>query len=215
MTTNAAAAAGAIGAMLTVWLTNKKPDVSMTLNGVLAGLVAITAPCPWVSVSSALIIGALAGVIVILAASWIEKSRTDDPVGAVAVHGVCGAFGTLCVGLFSQGDAFGTAGPGMGLLFGGGVGQLLIQAIGVGAVFAWATVMGVVLFSIIKAVNGLRVTPEEEAEGLDIGEHGAAAYPNFATRDTVTADIGAPPGSVPAHIAVPQPAMGTLPPFGM
>ena len=192
VTTNAAAAAGGIMAMITVWLTSKKPDVGMTLNGVLGGLVAITAPCAWVTTTGALIIGACAGILVVLAANAIEKTKTDDPVSAVAVHGVCGAFGTLCVGLFASSawGAGGDAAPGLGLFYGGGVGQLLIQAIGVGAVFVWCMVTGIVLFTIIKAVNGLRVSAEEEVEGLDIHEHGGLAYPNFATADVIaTADM--------------------------
>lgn len=186
VTTNAAAAAGAVFAMITVWAITKKPDTSMTLNGVLGGLVAITAPCAWVSTVGALAIGAIAGVLVVVASFAIEKSKTDDPVGAIAVHGVCGAFGTLAVGLFSA-PAFGAGGdaaPGVGLFYGGGVGQLAVQAIGVGAVFVWCIVTGVVLFSIIKAVNGLRVSAEEEVEGLDIHEHGGTAYPNFGVTDT-------------------------------
>ena len=192
VTTNAAAAAGGVMAMITVWLTAKKPDVGMTLNGVLGGLVAITAPCAWVTTPGALAIGALAGVLVVLAANAIEKTKTDDPVSAVAVHGVCGAFGTLCVGLFASPLwAAGTdANPKVGLLYGGGFEQLAKQAAGVGAVFAWCIVTGLILFTIIKAVNGLRVSAEEEVEGLDIHEHGGLAYPNFATADVLaTADV--------------------------
>ena len=200
VTTNAAAAAGGVFAMITVWLLSKKPDVGMTLNGVLGGLVAITAPCAWVTTVGALAIGATAGVLVVLAANAIEKTKTDDPVSAVAVHGVCGAFGTLCVGLYSSPawGAGGDAAPGVGLFYGGGIGQLLIQAIGVGAVFVWCIVTGLVLFTIIKAVNGLRVSAEEEVEGLDIHEHGGLAYPNFATADVIaTADMNGSGHSVP------------------
>ena len=200
VTTNAAAAAGGVFAMMTVWLISKKPDVGMTLNGVLGGLVAITAPCAWVTTVGALAIGASAGVLVVLAANAIEKTKTDDPVSAVAVHGICGAFGTLCVGLYSAPSwgAGGDAAPGIGLFYGGGIGQLLIQAIGVGAVFVWCIVTGLILFTIIKAVNGLRVSPEEEVEGLDIHEHGGLAYPNFATADVIaTADMNGSGRSVP------------------
>ncbi len=175
-TTNMAAAGGAILAMMTSWFMFKKPDVSMSLNGALAGLVAITCACAWVSVPSAAAIGCIAGVLVVFSVLFFEKLRIDDPVGAVSVHGVCGAFGTLSLGIFSQGDAFGSAGPEKGLLFGGGMTQLINQAIGVFSVMAWCVVTGLVLFLAIKAVNGLRVSPEEEYAGLDIGEHGSEAY---------------------------------------
>lgn len=204
VTTNAAAATGGVFAMLTIWMLTKKPDTSMTLNGVLGGLVAITAPCAWVSTVGAIAIGAIAGVLVVVASLAIEKSKTDDPVGAVAVHGVCGAFGTLAVGLFSA-PAFGAGGdaaPGVGLFYGGGVGQLAIQAIGVGAVFAWCIVTGFILFSIIKAINGLRVSPEEEVEGLDVHEHGGVAYPNFTVSDTST--LGLKSAGLPASALRPQ-----------
>ena len=186
VTTNAAAVTGAVFAMLTVWAITKKPDTSMSFNGVLAGLVAITAPCAWVSTVGALAIGAIAGVLVVVASFAIEKTKTDDPVGAIAVHGICGAFGTLAVGLFAtpQYGADGSAGPLPGLFYGGGITQFLIQAIGVGAVFLWCIVTGFILFSLVKAINGLRVSAEEEVEGLDVHEHGGTAYPNFTVSDT-------------------------------
>ena len=192
VTTNAAAATGGIFAMLTIWMITKKPDTSMTLNGVLGGLVAITAPCAWVSAVGAICIGALAGILVVVASLAIEKTKTDDPVGAVAVHGICGAFGTLCVGLFAsaQYGASGDAAPLPGLFYGGGIEQLAKQAAGVGAVFAWCIVTGFILFSIIKAVNGLRVSAEEEVEGLDVHEHGGVAYPNFTVTDTNSLGMG-------------------------
>ena len=114
----------------------------------------------------------------------------------MAVHGVCGAFGTLSIGLFSKGG-FGDAGPAAGLFYGGGIGQLTIQAIGVGAMFLWCMVTGVILFGAIKVINGLRVTAEEEMEGLDIGEHGSSAYPYFPNSDT-----GAAPGTEMHHAPV-------------
>ena len=204
VTTNAAAATGGVFAMLTIWMLTKKPDTSMTLNGVLGGLVAITAPCAWVSVPGAIAIGAIAGVLVVFASLAIEKSKTDDPVGAVAVHGICGAFGTLAVGLFSSPayGANGDTGPAAGLFYGGGIGQLAIQAIGVGAVFVWCIVTGLILFSIIKAVNGLRTSAEEEVEGLDVHEHGGTAYPNFAVSDTNT--LGMKSAGLPASALRPQ-----------
>jgi Amt family ammonium transporter len=162
--------------MFTVWIMFGKPDGSMALNGVLAGLVGITAGCANVSPISAIIIGAIAGIIVVLSIEFIDKVlKIDDPVGAVSVHGVCGAFGTLAVGLFAQEEFGGAA----GLFFGGGFGVLKAQIIGVVAVFAWTVVSTGVLFFLIKSIVGLRVTREEEIRGLDIGEHGMEAYSGF------------------------------------
>lgn len=177
-TTNLAAAIGGIMAMVAAWALFKKPDVSMTLNGALAGLVAITAPCAFVSPLSAVIIGACAGVLVVLAVVFFDRIHLDDPVGAVSVHGVCGAFGTLALGLFAQ-DQFSPGTTGNGLLFGGGASLLFHQAIGVVAVFGFVGVCGVILFGLLKSTVGLRVSPQEELEGLDIGEHGMTAYPDF------------------------------------
>lgn len=171
VTTNLAAAGGAIAAMFTAWSMFRKPDASMTLNGALAGLVSITAGCDCVSPVGALLTGLVGGVVVVLAVTFIDRVlKVDDPVGAVSVHGVCGAWGTLAVGLFH------TSG---GLLYGGGVGQLAIQAVGVLTGFAWAFGTGLVLFAILKYTIGLRVSPEEELKGLDIGEHGMEAYGGF------------------------------------
>ena len=176
VTTNLAAAAGSIAAMFMVWIQFGKPDVSMTLNGALAGLVAITAGCANVSPGSAIIIGALAGILVVLAVEFIDKKlKIDDPVGAISVHGVCGAFGTLCVGLFAQ-TPYGDVN---GLFFGGGVKLLITQLIGVGSVFIWTFGMAFILFKTIQATIGLRVSKEEELRGLDIEEHGMEAYSGF------------------------------------
>lgn len=169
-TTNLAAAAGAITAMILAWLTLRKPDAGMALNGALAGLVGITASCDGVSNLGAIIIGAIAGILVVFSVFFFDKLRIDDPVGAISVHGICGAWGTLAVGLFNTES---------GLFYGGGFSQLGIQAIGVLAVFAWCMVTGFALFSLIKATAGLRVSEEEELAGLDYGEHGASAYPDF------------------------------------
>jgi len=177
-TTNLAAAIGAITAMLAAWALFKKPDVSMTLNGALAGLVGITAGCAFVSPLSSVIIGGIAGVIVVLAVVFFDRVHLDDPVGAVSVHGVCGSFGTLALGLFAQ-DKFSPGTTGNGLLFGGGAKLLLSQAIGVGSVFLFVGICAVVLFGLLKVTVGLRVKPEEELEGLDVGEHGMPAYPDF------------------------------------
>jgi Amt family ammonium transporter len=171
VTTNLAAAAAAITAMVTSWYMFKKPDASMSLNGALAGLVAITAPCYTVSPFGALIIGIVAGVLVVVSVVFIDRVlKVDDPVGAVSVHGVCGAWGTLACGLFNVDG---------GLFYGGGIAQFVTQVIGVLAAFIWAFGLGLALFLAIKATVGLRVTPEEELRGLDIGEHGMEAYNGF------------------------------------
>ena len=167
VTTTLAAVAGALMAMLTVWLKSGKPDVGMTANGLLAGLVGITAGTAAVSNVGALAIGGLSGVIVVLAVLFFDRIKVDDPVGAVSVHGVCGAFGTLCVGLFATDG---------GLFYGGGADQLVTQAIGVASVGAFVAVTAGLLFLGIKATIGLRVSREEELEGLDIHEHGTPGY---------------------------------------
>ena len=171
VTTNLAAAAGAIVAMIVSWVIMKKPDASMALNGALAGLVSITAPCDGVSPIGAIIIGTIGGILVVLSVLFIDnKLKIDDPVGAVSVHGVCGLWGTLSVGLFNMDS---------GLFYGGGLKQLGVQTLGAGAAFLWAFGLGLVLFYGIKKTIGLRVTPEEELKGLDIGEHGMEAYAGF------------------------------------
>jgi ammonium transporter, Amt family len=167
VTTVLAAAAGAVTSMITIWLLTGKPDVAMTGNGVLAGLVGITAGCAAVSNWGAVIIGGLAGIIVVFAVLFIDRIKIDDPVGAISVHGVCGAWGTLAVGLFA------TEG---GLFYGDGADQLVTQFIGVVAVFAFVTITTGLLFLALKHTIGLRVSAEEEVEGLDVHEHGAAGY---------------------------------------
>jgi len=171
VTTNLAAAAGAITAMITSWIASKKPDASMALNGALAGLVAITAGCYNVSGAGAMIIGAVGGVLVVLSVYFIDMVlKVDDPVGAVSVHGVCGLWGTLAVGLFALDG---------GLFYGGGLHQLGVQLTGAAAAFAWAFGLGLALFYTIRKTIGLRVTREEEVRGLDVGEHGMEAYSGF------------------------------------
>ena len=171
VTTNLSAAAGAIAALFTAWLVLGKPDGSMALNGTLAGLVAITAGCASVTPIGSIIIGLLAGMLVVFSVLFIDKVfKVDDPVGAVSVHGTCGAFGTLAVGLFAVDG---------GLLYGGGMKLLGIQALGVLTGFVWAFGLGMILFLTIKYVVGLRVTEDEELRGLDIGEHGMEAYSGF------------------------------------
>lgn len=171
VTTNLAAAAGAIFAMFTAWTIMKKPDASMALNGALAGLVAITCPCDGVSPVASIIIGAVAGVLVVLSVLFIDNVlKVDDPVGAVSVHGVNGVWGTLSAGLFNMET---------GLFYGGGLRQLGVQALGAAAAFAWAFGLGLILFIVIQKTIGLRVAADEELKGLDIGEHGMEAYSGF------------------------------------
>jgi Amt family ammonium transporter len=163
VTTTLAAAAGALAATLASWAVLKKPDFSMGLNGVLAGLVGITAGADTVGMASSLLIGAIAGVIVFFSILFFDKLKIDDPVGAISVHGVCGIWGTLAVGLFSTNEEH----------------SFLEQLIGCLAVIATAFVASYVICLALKAIMGLRVSPEEETEGLDIGEHGNEAYPDF------------------------------------
>ena len=180
VTTNLAAAAGAIVAMIVSWVVGKKPDASMSLNGALAGLVAITAPCYTVTAGGAIVIGAIAGALVYFSVIFIDSVlKIDDPVGAVSVHGVCGAFGTLACGLFNAEKALGIGDANGGLFYGGGFAQLGTQLAGIGAAFVWAFGLGMVLFTVIKVTVGLRASKEEEIKGLDIGEHGMEAYSGF------------------------------------
>jgi Amt family ammonium transporter len=176
VTTNLSAAAGAITAMIVAWVLMKKPDVGMTANGALAGLVGITAGCAFVENWAAVVIGVVAGIFVVVAVRLVERAKVDDPVGAFAVHGVCGVWGTLAVGLFAAPRLVDGLGE-PGLFYGGGLGQLGTQALGTFSVAAWAVVASAIVFAAIKATVGLRVTVEEEVEGLDIGEHGMWGYP--------------------------------------
>lgn len=187
VTTNLAAAVATITVMCITWIRYKKPDVSMTLNGTLAGLVAITAGCDTVSPAYAAVIGILAGFVTVFGIEFIDKvCKIDDPVGAVGVHGLCGVLGTLCVGLFS--DGAGTEWK--GLFTGGGVHLLGVQALGFIATAAWVVVAMTVVFQIIKHTVGLRVSSDEEIAGLDIREHGlTSSYADFVIHDN--------PGGVP------------------
>lgn len=197
VTTNIAAATATVAVMLITWARYKKPDVSMTLNGSLAGLVCITAGCDIVDNFGAFWIGLIAAFVVVLAVEFVDqKLRIDDPVGAIAVHGCCGAVGTLCVGLFAV----------EGGLFYSGDGSLLgIQALGVISVIGWVAVTMTCIFLAIRKTIGLRVTPQEELEGLDLHEHGlASGYADFmpATADGMALTL-AQPGSVTEETAVP------------
>lgn len=178
ITTNSAAIAGILSSTAVAWLVIGKPDLSMTINGCLAGLVAITAPCAFVSVGSSLIIGAIAGAIVVFAVIGFDKIKIDDPVGAISVHLVNGIFGTLALGLFAQ-DVFMPGTTGDGLFFGGGFSLLSSQLIGVAAVGAFTFIVSFIVWLIIKKTIGIRVSEAEEFEGLDIGEHGMESYPDF------------------------------------
>jgi Amt family ammonium transporter len=178
VTTNTAAAAAIMSATIISWLLLGKPDLGMTLNGCLAGLVAITAPCAFVSVGSSLIIGLIAGVLVVLAVMMFDRLHLDDPVGALSVHLVNGVFGTICVGLFAQDKITGTA-TGSGLFFGGRIALLKAQVIAVISVGLFVFVVAIAAWGIIRAIVGIRVSREEELRGLDIGEHGNEAYSGF------------------------------------
>lgn len=172
--TNLSAAAGAVAAMVFTWLKYGKPDVSLTLNGALAGLVAITAGCASVSAGASIIIGLGAGILVVFSVGFIDRVlKIDDPVGAISAHAVCGSFGTLMVGFLALDG---------GLFYGGGTALLLTQFIGVIAVFAWVALASLILFGVIKATIGLRVSEEEEIMGLDIYEHGMEAYADFTVK---------------------------------
>jgi len=165
MTTNLAAAAATLAALIVTWVRYGKPDVSMTFNGSLAGLVAITAGCDTVSNTSAIIIGLIAGVLIVFSVEFFDKvAKIDDPVGAISVHGVCGATGTILTGIFSKEYA------------------LTTQIIGVAATAAFVFVMAFIIFTLIDKTVGLRVTKEEELDGLDVHEHGCSAYADFNFR---------------------------------
>ena len=205
VTTNLAAAVATITTMIFTWIKYKKPDVSMTLNASLAGLVAITAPCDTVSPVSAAIIGIVAGILVVVGVEFIDQVlKIDDPVGAFSVHGVNGMWGGLAVGLFATGN--GQDGI-TGLFYGGGFAQLGKQALGILCVASWTIVCMIIVFTIIKKTIGLRVTKEEEMKGLDICEHGlVSAYADFMPIGVGTASLDETfdvEGNVPVTKAVP------------
>jgi Amt family ammonium transporter len=177
-TTNLAGAAGLLSATVLAWVKLGKPDLGMTINGCLAGFVAITAPCAFVSLGSSVVIGVLAGILVVYAVLFFDKLKIDDPVGALAVHLCNGVFGTLCVGLFAQDKITGVA-TGSGLFYGGGFKLLGVQALGSFSVIAFTLVVSLVFWAVVRAVMGLRVSREEEIRGLDIDEHGMEAYAGF------------------------------------
>ena len=183
MNTNLAAAVATCTAMIFTWVRYGKPDVSMTLNGALAGLVAITAGCDQVSPVGSFFIGLMAGILLCVSVDFFDRiAKIDDPVGAISVHGACGALGTICVGLFATDG---------GLFYGGGAHYLLVQILGVAAVMVWVIVTMTIIFKVIDKFVGLRVPAEVEIEGLDYHEHGlASAYAGFNISDiTATMDI--------------------------
>jgi ammonium transporter, Amt family len=181
VTTNTAAAVATLTATATAWILLGKPDIGMTLNGCLAGRGAITAACAYVSATSAAIIGAVAGVLVVLSVLFFDRIKADDPVGATSVHLANGVFGTLCVGLFAEPrylSALGLTSKG-GLFFGGGTDQLILQIKGIVATAVYVIVASIICWGILKYTIGIRVSPEEEMGGLDRGEHGNEAYHGF------------------------------------
>lgn len=204
--TNLAAAAGGAAALLFVWFKTGKWDIGMTLNGILAGLVGITAPCAWVEAWAAVAIGAIAGVLVVISVLKVERLGIDDPVGAFSVHGVCGVWGLLSVGIFADGT-YGLATTSepfvRGLLYGGGFSQLIAQAIGAGVCVLWAFSMGYITFKVMDLVYGIRVSPEEELQGLDIPEHGTSAYPDFLPRKSVYTYAEIKPVERPKEVRIP------------
>ncbi len=180
LNTNMAAAAGCLAATAVAWIHIGKPDLSMILNGTLAGLVAITAPCNVTSIGGSVLIGLIAGVLVVYAVLFFDRIKLDDPVGALSVHLVNGIFGTLAVGLFATDG---------GLFYGGGAEKFMIQLYGVLAVGAATFILSLILWFVLKATMGIRVSPQEEMEGLDMGEHGMDAYPGFVPTQEATGEI--------------------------
>lgn len=194
VTTNTAGIIAVLTSTITAWIVIGKPDLGMSINGLLAGLVAITPSCAYVSVPSSLLIGGVAGVLVVLFVMMFDRLKLDDPVGALAVHLANGVLGTLAVGLFAQNGIGGTASPD-GLFFGGGLGLFKAQAIGVVVVAAFVFLSSLAVWLVLKYTIGIRVSLKEEIEGLDIGEHGNRGYPEFAMHKTsysvYARDVGA------------------------
>jgi len=180
MTTNTAAIAGVLSSTIVAWIYLGKPDLGMTINGCLAGLVGITAGCAYVDVFSSLIIGAIAGAIVVFAVVMFDNIKIDDPVGATSVHLANGVFGTLCVGLFAK-EGVTSLSEKSGLFFGGGLSLLGIQLLGIVAVALFVFPVSMFIWFAIKKTIGIRVSLEEEITGLDVGEHGNSAYPEYVT----------------------------------
>lgn len=197
MTTNTAAIAAVITSTAASWIFIGKPDLGMTINGCLAGLVAITGSCAYVTVGTSLLIGAIAGVIVVFAVMLFDRIRIDDPVGATSVHLCCGIFGTICVGLFAK-EGVTSLSTVNGLFYGGGFKLLGVELLGVVVVGAFTFACSAAIWFLLKKTVGIRVSAKEELAGLDIGEHGNVAYPDFAPAfPTSSADIPETPTSMP------------------
>lgn len=179
MTTNSSAIAAVMTSTITAWIFIGKPDLGMTINGCLAGLVGVTASCAYVTVGTSLLIGAIAGIIVVFAVMFFDRIGIDDPVGATSVHLCCGVFGTICVGLFAK-EGVTSLSTKNGLFYGGGFGLLGVQLLGIVAVGAFVFAASMLVWFVLKKTVGIRVPAEEEIAGLDIGEHGNRAYPDFA-----------------------------------
>lgn len=185
MTTNTSAIAAILTSTVAAWIFIGKPDLGMTVNGCLAGLVGITASCAYVTVGASMLIGAIAGVLVVFAVMFFDRIKVDDPVGATSVHLVCGVFGTICVGLFAK-EGVTTLSSRSGLFYGGGFGLLGVQLLGIIVVGIFVFATSSLVWYALKKTVGIRVSAEEEMAGLDIGEHGNRAYPDFApTVDSV------------------------------
>lgn len=214
MTTNTAAIAAVLTSTITSWIFIGKPDLGMTINGCLAGLVGITGSCAYVSIGISLLIGAISGIIVVFAVMFFDRIKVDDPVGATSVHLVCGVFGTICVGLFAK-EGVTSLSSKNGLFYGGGIELLGVQLLGIVAVGAFVFSSSLLVWFIIKKTIGIRVSREEEIAGLDIGEHGNIAYPDFAqiaetelgknisAVPSDSKDLSSIPVAVSADVAVP------------
>jgi len=192
--TNMGACTGSLSALVVAWCLLGKPDLSMILNGCLAGLVAVTAPCAFVSVTSCAIIGAIGGGLAVVGVLFFDKLKIDDPVGALSVHLLNGIFGSLCVGLFYDYDIASTIAA-LPPADASGVipadkwsraAQTMVQLKGIVAVGVWSFVVPLVIWIVLKATMGIRVSAEEEIAGLDVGEHGNECYPNFVTKQTIS-----------------------------
>ena len=217
LNTNLAAAAGVIGAMVTAWIVIRKPDLSMMLNGAIGALVAITAACAFVAPWAAIIIGLVAGAIVVLGVLLVEKVGIDDPVGALAAHGMAGVWGTLALGFLTVPKLAESLDWGQGgLFYGGGLHQLGIQALGLVTVGAFTFTLSFGILWVMKVTVGIRAEPEVEAAGLDVSEHGMWGYPEFyipvpggyGTEHTVHHQVKPPPRGDETPSSAPAPAAG-------
>ena len=190
ITTNTAGIMAVLASTITAWIVIGKPDLGMSINGLLAGLVIITPGCAYVSVPTSLLLGAISGVLGGFSVMFFDRLKLDDPVGALAVHLVNGVLGTLSIGLFAQNNIGGTACPD-GLLFGGGFGLLGVEALGVVCVGGFVFLSSLAVWLVLKYTMGIRVTLKEEIEGLDIGEHGKLSYVSLIAKDINASDKNA------------------------